>query len=584
MSQHPDIPKDFQENVIRLLDGNMTDEEFALFNETLSSNPSWAPHYLNALADYMAITKMGHVLPVPQDAQHRVPYSAQDLIRLLDLETTLPEPLAQFKFEPNIPEEERKRRIEIYAKEQLESFLRQQHPPVSTSRMPNPSWSLDRWLDQGIANTVKTIQTGLRFLKFATVAGIAALFLGFVGLVAYSNRTVAQVVETVEARWSSPLSDQAKLRPRRLRLEEGFARIRLNRGSEIILQAPTTIELKNSNKIHLENGWLTAQVPLQAHGFTVETPWSKVVDYGTEFGLITGNEFDTQVHVLKGDVGLQSSSGANPTMQHLLAGQGASQDRRGRTTLSNLTGHTRLFVRELPSNTELGFPGKRLNLADIVGGGNGFGTGLPGQGLNPSTGQIAITPQVLNAPSKGFISTNASIFVDGVFIPDASLGTQIISSTGLDFEGCPDTSGLCLETIRYGASQHVSPFQFAPVQLGNDVQDPNHPCIGIHANAGITFDLGKIRSAMSDVSLSHFSTYCGFPSHETSYPVKVWVLIDGQAQFAQELSADSTAEPHEIRVKLQSSQRFLTLAVTTTTQYDQTSMAIFDQPILTLSN
>lgn len=312
-----------------------------------------------------------------------------------------------------------------------------------------------------------------------------------------------------------------------------------------------------------------------------------MVDYGTEFGLITGNSMDTQLHVLKGEVGLQTSVDQQKPLQHLLAGQCAIQNRYGKTSLSLLEDHTHLFMRALPSDTILGFPGRRLNLADIVGGGNGFGSGLPGQGFDPSTGQITVTAQLLNSTAKDFRHADAdsSLFVDGVFIPDSSLGAQIITSTGLSFEQCPDTSGLCRESIRYGASYHNETFQKSSGYLGNKVFEPNHSCIGMHANAGITFDLKKIRSSMSDVSLQSFSTRCGLPSTKTatpSFPVQVWILLDGQVQFSQPLT-DPSSEPYDIHIELHPHQRFLSLAVTTATEYDKTCMAIFDEPILTLA-
>ena len=585
MSHDTAMPKDFQERVIRLLDGDMSDDEFVQFNELMTAHPELVPHYLNALADYMALTKMGHMLPLSQTTQKRIPYSAQELISLLDLDETFPESTVKLHFEPGISADERKRRIETYAQEQLQTFLQQQHPPVPPPRMAESSWSFDRWFNQAVTNTLKTVKTSVRLFKIAAALALITMTLCLVCLVAYSNRTVAQIIETVEARWNVPLQVQAKLRPRRLRLEEGFARIRLNRGSEIILQAPSTIEFKNDNQVMLESGWLTAHVPPQASGFTVETPWSKVVDYGTEFGLITGNSMDTQLHVLKGEVGLQTLVDEQKPRQHLLAGQCAIQNRYGETSLSTLEDHTHLFIRTLPSDTILGFPGRRLNLADVVGGGNGFGSGLPGQGFDPSSGQITVTAQLLNSTAKEFQNTNSSLFVDGVFIPDSSLGTQIITSTGISFKQCPDTSGLCRESIRYGASYHRATFQNTAGSLGNEVFEPNHPCIGMHANAGITFDLQKIRSSMSEVWLKSFSTRCGLPSTETnnpSFPVQVWILLDGQVKFSQQLT-DPSSQPYEILIELNPRQRFLSLAVTTLAEYDETSMAIFDQPILTLT-
>ena len=45
---------------------------------------------------------------------------------------------------------------------------------------------------------------------------------------------------------------------------------------------------------------LVADVPPSAKGFTVDTPDAKVVDYGTRFGVSTGEDGKYHVQVLEG--------------------------------------------------------------------------------------------------------------------------------------------------------------------------------------------------------------------------------------------------------------------------------------------
>jgi len=126
---------------------------------------------------------------------------------------------------------------------------------------------------------------------------------------------------------------------------------------------------------------LTANVPSQAVGFTVQTPWATVVDYGTEFGLSTEQTNGVEVHVFEGNVGVDSSGlGGAKIPQFATEGQAAHVDQAGRIGLKSLDDRPNLFVRHMPkAGSCFSIPGKRLDLADVVGGGNGFGTGVPGQ-------------------------------------------------------------------------------------------------------------------------------------------------------------------------------------------------------------
>ena len=131
--------------------------------------------------------------------------------------------------------------------------------------------------------------------------------------------------------------------------------------------------------------------------------------------------------------------------------------------------------------------GAGLSLADIVGGGNGLGTGVYRQGLDPRNAKV----QTRNFGNLGNVVTNQFSsakfpFVDGVFIPDGEDGkaTIPVSSTGLTITELPSTSGKAWDMIRNGpvASQHSSELD------GIDFTKHGHSLLGLHANAGITFD------------------------------------------------------------------------------------------------
>ena len=237
-------------------------------------------------------------------------------------------------------------------------------------------------------------------------------------------------------------------------------------------------------------------------------------------------------------------------------------------------------MRQLPANTSLGMPGKRLNLADLVGGGNGLGTGLVGQGLNPGSGDMTGTPLVLNALAQGFQPVNELMFVDGVFIPDAGQGPIVTTSTGLTLDQGPDSLGLCRASITYGNVTPESTFDLQTVTL-DATTDPNTPTIAMNANAGVTFDLHQLRSAMSGVSIERFQCQAGLPIQLTSEDLQIWVLVDGEARFAEHFSREGQHQ-QQINIDITTDDQFLTLMVTAPAESDALPLALFVNPVLEL--
>ena len=100
----------------------------------------------------------------------------------------------------------------------------------------------------------------------------------------------------------------------------------------------------------------------------------------------------------------------------------------------------------------------KLDLADIVGGGDGTGTGKP-TGLDPWTGRVvADDPGGTNGTVNRLHPVPANRFIDGVFVPDGIAdGTREIpiSTTGLKVRGISAGSGNTWATIRNGHNREV---------------------------------------------------------------------------------------------------------------------------------
>lgn len=65
------------------------------------------------------------------------------------------------------------------------------------------------------------------------------------------------------------------------------------------VEAPTQFNVVSGKRVVLHNGRLSASVPADGVGFTVDTPEAEVVDFGTEFSVDVASE-TSEVHVFDG--------------------------------------------------------------------------------------------------------------------------------------------------------------------------------------------------------------------------------------------------------------------------------------------
>ena len=203
--------------------------------------------------------------------------------------------------------------------------------------------------------------------------------------------------------------------------------------------------------------------------------------------------------------------------------------------------------------------GAGLDLADIVGGGNGLGTGVFRQGIDARTGQVQTRDfGILGNVKLNRFAKSAFDFVDGVFIPDGEDGKAAIpvSSTGLVVTGLPKTSGQAWDMIRNGpvASQH------SPILGGVDFTKGGHTLLGLHANAGITFDLAAIRE-VTGAGAMRFTAALGYFGAEGAMRADARVYVDGvaRAEFVGLRRADGIKS---LDVRVPVNARFLTLIST----------------------
>ena len=144
-----------------------------------------------------------------------------------------------------------------------------------------------------------------------------------------TDSSVAVLASAAGAVWDGlPLRPGAPLRPGRLALQAGVARVEFYSGVVVILEGPAELDLVSAEKARCLKGKLHAQVPPRAVGFTVETPDFKLVDRGTEFGVSVGGG-SAEVHCFRGKVDLFDPT-ADTGARELQTGQGVRYPGPGR--------------------------------------------------------------------------------------------------------------------------------------------------------------------------------------------------------------------------------------------------------------
>ncbi|HUG69419.1 MAG TPA: DUF1553 domain-containing protein [Pirellulaceae bacterium] len=205
--------------------------------------------------------------------------------------------------------------------------------------------------------------------------------------------------------------------------------------------------------------------------------------------------------------------------------------------------------------------GQGLNLADIVGGGNGLGTGTYRSAIDPRNAKVQTSDfgKLDNVVTNQFSPSDFE-FIDGVFIPDGDVGKADIpiSSTGITIKGLPKTSGDAWDMIRNGpvASQH------SPELGGINFTEDGHSLLGLHANAGITLDVSAMRRRLIGEPLAlRFTAKLGYFGAVGGHYADAWVFVDGkQVAHFPKLRRDDGLQ--NIEIELPPSSRFLTLVAT----------------------
>jgi len=379
---------------------------------------------------------------------------------------------------------------------------------------------------------------------------------------------VATLTDCIDAKWSLPYSPQKGMRlmtdDEPIQMLKGFVKVQTDSGAQLILEAPAEFRFRSGDELAMSYGRIFVNVAGAPNGFTVQTQKSKIIDLGTQFGVYTDLRGDSELHVFEGKTVL--IAGLANQQERLLdvpAGQACLFGQKKETIVPiPLSADT--FAKWIDSEVGLIWRGqKEISLADVVGGGNGFGTGQADQGIRVETAAFGKPECRTRRTGNGYFPVSASVFVDGIFVPDGGR-EQTVSSTGLIFGDCPKTSGFYFmdpvstpSTVR----SRKNP-KGLPIRLGDtDYSQPAHPCLFLHSNLGITFDLQAFTSRLPGVEIAEFRSEIGISdTAERASSAVFWVLVDGQVRYRKDVQKRGPADI--IRIPLEKTDRFLTLMTT----------------------
>jgi hypothetical protein len=376
-----------------------------------------------------------------------------------------------------------------------------------------------------------------------------------------TSKEVATLTDSIKARWSDS-TDSITAGTRLVTgytpmvLQEGIVELSFDTTAKVVIEAPAEFYLLTADQMKLNYGKLYAVVPQLAIGFSVNTSNSRVIDLGTEFGVQAGSDGSTQLHVMKGKINLLAGITNKVAMEVF---QGKAKNVSGSTSqVHDIPVNETEFVRSIDSKQGMIWRGqKQINLADIVGGGNGLGTGTIDMMLDPISGKPSKESWGRREAANDYHRVPSSPYIDGVFIPNGRT-RQIISSEGHVFQDCPVTSGLSCDSFS-NAERMLN----SMVDQNEKVSDSLSHLLLLHSNMGITFDLQAMRNLLPGAKIVRFQSKFGirkWAARPSASNADFWILVDGKLKHKKtQVKVNSI---FDVDIELSENDRFLTLVET----------------------
>ncbi len=209
-----------------------------------------------------------------------------------------------------------------------------------------------------------------------------------------------------------------------------------------------------------------------------------------------------------------------------------------------------------------------LDLGDIAAGGNGTGTASPAViGINPDTGLLDadfIDAPIGIADGQGLagVAEATSSYVDAVFLIDAA--EMPINSAGVKYTFPPEDlldPPQCWGQI---LNARIGGETTQPIAIGSQTFDKG---VGIHAVAGITYDLDALRGAHGADAVRRVTAFAGmgnsrFDLHpQPPGAVTAYLILSNDTAILGSVQHRATTDDNETRGK------FLNLAIPAEAKY-----------------
>ena len=298
------------------------------------------------------------------------------------------------------------------------------------------------------------------------------------------------------------------------------------------------------------------------------------MDLGTEFGISVDPRGESTVQMYKGKASVISGRRGQTLSSVLLTAGNAGKVHYETGQFSSTKFDENAFVQSFDSQQNIIWRGEKINLADIVGGGNGLGTGKLNAGINyDGSTEILSTETSADGP-KAYIRIPSNPFINGIFIPN---GQTPVTSQG-HLYNFQETNGRYWLGVVNGAWHQVSVTSKVPrhnLRLDGKIYGiEGNPAIGLDANQGITFDLDAIRSHFRLRGTLRLTALCGISQTYNDYinimdktfykenpKASFYVLVDGKVKF-EKIDATPSDPAGRIEISIDPQERFLTLAAT----------------------
>lgn len=127
-----------------------------------------------------------------------------------------------------------------------------------------------------------------------------------------STRGVATLIRATNAVWEEgeELAELTRLDVgQAIALRSGQVEMSFDAGVEVVVNGPAHFEVRSAESAYSSRGAISVRVGPDGDGFTIDTPSTRVIDIGTEFGVAVNEAGETEVAVFRGIVDLAYGDG-----------------------------------------------------------------------------------------------------------------------------------------------------------------------------------------------------------------------------------------------------------------------------------